>query len=424
MFRFSALVMGFSILIMIGCQSVEDPNQEIPVTQAPVLGSLAGSDQTVLASMQAAGNYFKKHQLDAGRFEYLINPEGTSNDGNLYNVVRHAGVLYALAAYATYTGDMQFNEVLQKASDYLLETNVKPVDDTGCLAVWSVPGENFYKDSFAKAKLGATGLALTGLIMGEQVLGKQYPLDKLQKLGDFLCYMQLEDGGFYATYHEKAGRVEPKMYQFFPGEAALGLCLLYQRDKQQKWLDAAIKAVSLPANTMEETEKKAIDHWDLIAIAKVFEVLNAEGQSLTTYDYLKTYSRRLVERLLAELAASPIPGCFTDNWTTTPTATRLEGLTAAMRWLPADDALMPDLKKAIPLGCQFLMDAQLKEGPHAGGIPMAVKKKDLESGGESRFAKERFNNHAAEIRIDYVQHVMCALLGYHQLIQQGLLETK
>lgn len=420
MLRTANLFILILAFLLISCNAEEAPAEK---TVAPVAVSAANPKDVqpaILNFLQAAGSYFKKHQFDSGRFEYLLNTSDKLSGKDIYNVVRHAGVVYALALYAQHTGDNQFSEVLQKASQYLWDVNIKAVDNTGHLAVWSVPGENFYVDSFGKAKLGSTGLALAGMIVEERIGGEALPLDKLQKLGEFLLYMQLEDGGFYASYHEKAGRVEPKKYQYYPGEAALGLCALYERDPQTKWLEGAIKAVNLPANNLEEMEKKAIDHWDLIAIAKIFDLLKAEGKDLSSYNHLMVYSRRLVERLLAEWDSSTVKGSFMSDYGTTPTATRIEGLTAIAPYLKVDGTLLEPTLTVIREACHFLINSQLKEGPYQGGIPMAVKKKEYENSKESRFAIDTYNKHAAEIRIDYVQHAMCALLGYDRLLQLGM----
>lgn len=420
MLRTAYLYLLVLTFLLNSCGSEEKP---IEKAVAPISVSRANPKDVqaeIMNFLQAAGNYFKNHQLKNGRFEYILNPDGNSGNNDIYNVVRHAGVVYALAIYGQHTGDDQFSGVLQKASQYLWDINIKTVDNTGHLAVWSVPGENFYIDSFGKAKLGSTGLALSGMIVEERISGVALPLDKLQKLGEFLLYMQLEDGSFYSSYHEKAGRVEPKKYQYYPGEAALGLCALYERDPQAKWLEGAIKAVSLSANNLEEMEQKAIDHWDLIAIAKIFDLLKAEGKDLSSYDYLLVYSRRLVERLLAEWNASTVKGSFMSDFGTTPTATRIEGLTAIAPYLKEDKALLEPTLTVIKEACMFLMNSQLKEGPYKGGIPMAIHKKKYENSEESRFAIDNYNKHAAEIRIDYVQHAMCALLGYDRLMQLGV----
>ena len=421
--RFTFLPLLCCILLL-GCKA--EPEKTIDQTAKPDPLQATGDGTTVAANgdfLMSAAAYFQRHQHDNGRLEYLINPEKTSSDNGIYNVVRHAGVLYSLAAYIHYTGDRQFDSTWGKASEYMWEINVKPVDDTGHLAVWSVPGENFYADSFAKAKIGATGLGLVGWILGERLGLAAYLVEDLRKLGDFLLYMQEEDGRFYSSYHERAGRTDLGKYQYYPGEAALGLCFLYEKDKQEKWLEGAIKAISVPANNREEMASKAIDHWDLIATAKVFDILRAAGNDLSDYEYLLTYCQSLVDRLLKEYEESAVKGSFTNDHGTTPTATRIEGLTAIYPYLDPSSTRAEATEVAIREAVAFIRQSQIQQGKLKGGVPLSTVKKDTTESKESQYAIDRYNDKAAEIRIDYVQHAMSAVLGHDLLCKEGLIKT-
>ncbi len=413
----------FSFLFVLSSCKPEQMESEATTTTTKVIPKVADGMAVAAngAFLKNSAAYFERHQRASGRLEYIINPEGTSSDNGIYNVVRHAGALYSLAAYIEHAGDRQFDELWKKASDYMWTTNVLPIPDTKTLAIWSVPGENFYENSFAKAKIGATGLALVAWMIGERIGLAQYPREEVQRLGDFLLYMQEEDGQFYNSYHEKAGRVDFGKYQYYPSESALGLCFLYEQDPLDKWLQGAIKAVSVPAKNQEEMAAKPIDHWDLIAIAKVFDILVAEGKDTTSYDYLLEYSRWLVDRLLLEYEESTVKGSFTSDYGTTPTATRIEGLTAILPYLEPESARADATKRAIGEAVEFLRDSQIKEGRLAGGIPLSTVKKDTATSEESQFAIDKFNSKAAEIRIDYLQHAMSAVLGHDILCKKGLM---
>lgn len=413
----------FSLLIVVASCKPEQKEPVATLTETKVVPNKAEGTEVEAngAFLQACGVYFKRHQRSSGRLEYIINLDGTSSDNGIYNVVRHAGALYSLAAYIEYAGDRTFDDLWKKASDYMWNTNVLPVGDTKTLAVWSVAGENFHEDSFAKAKIGATGLALVAWVIGERIGLVRYPRERIEQLGDFLLYMQEEDGQFYSSYHEKAGRVDLGKYQYYPSESALGLAFLYELDPQDKWLEGAIKAVSLPAKNREKMAANPIDHWDLIAIAKVFDMLVAEGKDTSSYAYLLDYSRWLVDRLLEEYEGSAVKGSFTNDYGTTPTATRIEGLTAILPYLEQESNRASATKKAISEAVEFIRASQIKTGKLAGGIPLSTVKKDPEKSEESKFAIDNFNKKASEIRIDYVQHAMSAVLGHDILCRKELM---
>ena len=100
-------------------------------------------------------------------------------------------------------------------------------------------------------------------------------------------------------------------------------------------------------------------------------------------------------------------GAFTEDGRTTPAATRLEGLLAALTFLPPDDALGLRIESAVHRGIAFLLRAQVKRGEFAGAIPRAIDQ--LPSTDPSAV---KFNRRASEVRIDYVQHALSAMTQY------------
>ena len=99
--------------------------------------------------------------------------------------------------------------------------------------------------------------------------------------------------------------------------------------------------------------------------------------------------------------ASPVDGAFDPQGQTTAVAARLEGLLAAMEFLPHDD-FRAKVEDAVRRSVAFLLRAQIKSGTYAGGMPGAVRISALNS---------------SQIRIDYVQHALCAWLRYEEVVQ-------
>jgi hypothetical protein len=105
-------------------------------------------------------------------------------------------------------------------------------------------------------------------------------------------------------------------------------------------------------------------------------------------------------------------GGFTPDGRTTPTATRLEGLLAALEFLPREDAaLRAKIEAGVKLGVSFLLRAQIVSGPFAGGLP------GIAPGRTSVAIKEAAQE--SEVRIDYVQHALCAWLRYENMFLGG-----
>ena len=128
---------------------------------------------------------------------------------------------------------------------------------------------------------------------------------------------------------------------------------------------------------------------------------------------LVNHAIQICETMIREQIDDPdrpkYDGGFSEDGRTTPTATRLEGLLAALSFLPRNHEIHKRINSSVPRGISFLIRAQIKEGEFTGAMPRAVGKKR----GNSSDAK-KFNRRATEVRIDYIQHAMCAMMQYRQ----------
>jgi hypothetical protein len=99
------------------------------------------------------------------------------------------------------------------------------------------------------------------------------------------------------------------------------------------------------------------------------------------------------------------------------TSARLEGLLASLTFLPADHPIVPHIKSAAHRAVAFLLRAQVKSGPHAGGMPLAITTLPASFGGDQK----KFNDDATRIQIDHFQHSVSALSRYLALRNAGVL---
>ena len=110
-----------------------------------------------------------------------------------------------------------------------------------------------------------------------------------------------------------------------------------------------------------------------------------------------------------------LDGGFKPDGRTTPTSTRLEGLLAAYTIFPEHDPLRLAIENAAMIGMDFLISAQIDVGPMAGAIPRGTKR--IEAPENQR--EEAFNRRLGEVRIDYVQHALSALLQIRTEFMRG-----
>ena len=357
---------------------------------------------------------FLARSADAqGRFAYRVHLDPEVTPAPKYNILRHAGAMYALGQICGLEpGHDDARDALLRAGDFLLD-HVSPLPEEGSeiLAVWSRPEINHDFDP-VEAKLGGTGLGLVALLALHEQDPDAIGLPELRALGDFLVSMQKDDGSFYSKYIPDTGGPNDEWVSlYYPGEAALGLLMLYEVDPDPAWLQTAANAMLYLARLREGRKQVEADHWALIATGRLlplYDRFSAPG----TREAILAHAVQICESILGEQARQldrpELVGCFTHDGRTTPTATRLEGLLAALTFLPEDaEPLRTHVRASVELGLAFLLRAQVREGEHAGAIPRAVPlAPEVYEGNES------FEEREGEVRIDYVQHALSAMIMY------------
>ena len=379
-----------------------DPSDEQPVTAERIDKALA-----------MAADYLVRGCDERGRFTYCTNLDPSVEVKPAYNIVRHTGAVYALALYARRHPNEPLLDALRRSARFLREEGMGPVEGhDGLLTVWSRP-EMEFSDRPLKAHLGGAGLGLAALVCVERVAPGTTPLEELRGLARFVLFMTEDDGRTFTEYiPSEGGRSGKRTVLYYPGEAALGLALLYGFDPSDEWLEGASRILGYLAKQREGQSRVDPDHWALLATAPLLQVYGVELP--VSRDVLVRHGAQICERLLSDRAAQ-LPtavtyGAFFSNGCTCPTATRLEGLLAALTFLHGDEhaALRARIALAGRDGIAFLLRAQISEGPAAGAIPGGIAR--FPEGHRRHSAK--LNAAITEVRIDYLQHAMSAMMTY------------
>jgi hypothetical protein len=378
---------------------------------------LQSQDSPIIWLAIARSTAYLVNSLDEnGMFEYIINLNPAIAVKPQYNMLRHAGAIYSLAMVDTLHADQQVRDTMQQAGRFLQEAIAPIPDDSSINAIWSKPEITHAKQPL-QAKLGGTGLGLLALMRIEQIVPGFTPLDTLQKLGKFLAYMQKADGSFYSKYTPAHGGREDEWESlYYPGEAALGLAMLYQKDPQPLWIETAAKALAYLAHKRKGERNIPNDHWALLATEQVLAIAETTPLPVPT-DLLVNHAIQICEAVVSKQVKSfdrPILlGCFVKDGRTTPSATSLEGLLAALNFLPQDTPLWHRIASSVRRGMQFLLRAQITEPPFIGAIPGAISPLP-----DNATNAAKFNSTVTEVRVDYVQHALSAFVQYFSLLQR------
>lgn len=375
-------------------------------------------------AIHLAAGYLIKQCDHVGKFLYRINLNPDVTPEPKYNFLRHSGTIYALCQYEKAYPDPDALQIIDRAALFLKKASIAPIPErytpiperNDLLAVWSVPAITG-SGKPVQAKLGGTGLGLVALLGLEQIKPRTTSLDYLRRLGNFIVYMQKKDGSFYSKFYPHHGGKSDKWTSlYYPGEAALGLLMLYEKDPDPLWLQTAANSIAYLARLRAGKPSVPADHWALLATAKLLPLYDRCRQPLPKR-LIVDHAIQICNSILAADPHYPANvlefGCLTDDGRTTPTAIRLEGLLAVLSFLPDENIeLKNQIVTAAKKGIGFLLKSQINSGEYAGAIPRAVIPLPKD---HPQFSKS-FNQRVNEVRIDYVQHALSAMLQYQQLV--------
>jgi hypothetical protein len=356
------------------------------------------SQAEINRAISLAGSYMRQSCGPTGQFVYRTSIQ-SGTQSNTYNIVRHGGAIYALGMLQQRRPDPQDVDAMVRAASFLRQNFIGPGVHADQLVVWSKP-----LPQRSAADLGATGLGLVALTAVERVKPHSIPLVQLQELGHFLIFLQRADGSFVSKYNPESGPEEEFESLYYPGEAALGLIDLYEIDHSTVWLKAAARALSYLAKSRAGLADVPPDHWALIATAKLMAYY-PESASPASREELIQHAIQVCRSLMKGQERMPgdpsLDGSFDPSGRTAPTATRVEGLLAALEFLPRGP-LRGEIKDTVDHGVAFLLRTQIRNGVYAGAMPSA----HLAASPEAFY-----------IRIDFVQHALCAWLQYQRMFQ-------
>lgn len=328
-------------------------------------------------------------------------------------MMNHAGAMYALGMYHDFHSNDETRSALRHAGDFLQSYGIAPLpEDDRLLEAWS-RHELTAAVGPVQAKLGGGGLGLVALLSLEKAAPGSTSLKKLRALAGFILTMQHEDGSFSSDFiRPQDDRWDNWNPENYPSEISLGLLLLYELDSDPRWVEGATKALTHLAREREYLNALPADHWSLLATAQLFSLpegmISNDDRRLLLMHSIQVARSIMYDQII--ISDSPLLiGGFSDDGRTTPTATRLEALLAALEVIPESETRLRDrISESAHRGMLFLINAQVLTGEHAGAMPRAIRSIPAGRSGNA----ENFNRRAGEMRIDYVQHSLCAMIQY------------
>lgn len=373
----------------------------------------------LLERSKLAVGYITRNCDKYGKFVYRDNIDPKFKYRDKYNLLRHCGTVYALAMAGKVIDDPAINQTIKKACAYLHRNHFLAgvPGQKNMKAIWTIPeklDDRAARGNAIVAKLGGAGLGLLALCEDYR-LGGMTSKGDLIALGNFILFMQKPDGEFYFKYSPDYGFDELFISLYYTGEAILGLLTLYEIDPDPKWLKAADFGLYFLATMRKRTGHYVADHWVLLASAKFYKHYNKLKRPAMTRQMLFFHAGTICKVMIKQQVTDPrvgVVGSYYMGGQTCPTSIRVEGMMGAYSFLPDEyAALKKEIFASCTLAVKFLLQAQITEGELSGGFPRSTLKLD---GKDKRVLSN--NRRMNEVRIDYVQHALSAIVMYFAIM--------
>jgi hypothetical protein len=359
----------------------------LPIVQGVIPAERVDRD-VLMASALAGGEYLMRTQRDDGSFTYVLDPWLKTQSRSAYNIVRHAGTAAALFELVSATGDRRFLRPAFRAMEHL--------------AGWYRPGAQdgltYVLDKDGKAKLGALGLALLALSRKLELMPESADRERALQLGRQIVSMQHPDGSFESYLRIRGNEPSGSVSLYYPGEAMLGLARVARLGLDDGFMAAAHRGADYLIASRQGRTRLPPDAW----LIQALDVLHADDPKQAYVEHAIAISQSmLADQYGPDAAPSFVGGFGSEPIRSTRTTARVEGIVAGFRLAErAGDGRAAGLLAALRRTAPHLVTMQY--GPDNSFFldePEAVR-------GAIRGGLDD-----AEIRIDYVQHYISAVLG-------------
>jgi len=226
---------------------------------APIIRSF-GSREIGRAAIDA-GRYLKTtFDYQMGRFRYFFNPITIRSNSHFnYDMVSHAGSLFAMFKLYKDSRKEEFFDVCQLAFDHLVRHVDPPLLAPELLSVR-------HKQM---ARLGASALLLLALTELPDKFVDRVGLDRLNALTRFLIEMQMPNGRFYDFHWQQLlGYTSRRPNLSFQGVTLLALVRYYRINNTGEWLHAARRAADYQIDYFMKHQD--FDHWTVQGLAELY----------------------------------------------------------------------------------------------------------------------------------------------------------
>ena len=235
-----------------------------------------------------ASSYLLNQVQEDGSFIYGIRPQFDKEIDD-YNILRHSGTIWSLICRYRMFPDDALKEKIERTIGYMLE-QIR-YDDDGAAYLQEV--------NESEIKLGANGIAVVTLTEYMDVFQNEDYRDICEALGEGILKQQdPEDGSYWHVLFTDFSRLEEFRTVYYDGECTFALARLYSLTGNQKWLDAACKAID---HFIAADYTQYRDHWVAYSLNEVTKYVDRQDY----YDFALANATNNYEKILGRARTYP-----------------------------------------------------------------------------------------------------------------------
>ena len=234
--KLSIILLLFITVLLIACIHQRNPNSD--------------KEKKYLKIINVSGEWFLNNQDESFlhyEYDYLkkIHPKKS-------HALREMGALWSITKLSSFLKDEKYDVLAKRGFNYFEKYFVYDKENNFL----------FVNVTPSKVKLGYSAFMTLSLLEIDHPKKEEY----LEKFANSILFQQNESGKLSTFFYSERETGQ----DYYPGEALLALMSLYEHTKDEKYLDAVIKAFPFYVNYFKENPNTAFIPWQTRAYYKLY----------------------------------------------------------------------------------------------------------------------------------------------------------
>lgn len=212
--------------------------------------------------IDTASSFLAEQVQPDGKFIYGIRPQFDKEIDD-YNILRHSGTIWSLICRYRMFPDDSLKAKIDSTIDYMLSQIRYDEDGAGYM----------YELDDDEIKLGGNGIAVVALTEYMDLFQNEDFREVCEALGEGILKQQGTDGSYWHILSGDFEKRESFRTVYYDGECTFALTRLYSLTGEQKWLDAACRAID---HFIAEDYTQYRDHWVAYSLNEVTKYVDRQ----------------------------------------------------------------------------------------------------------------------------------------------------